>query len=119
MNPAWACPGCGFRLSAEDAVRCLSDRQGHAVVRRPSGVGVLSCVVALVGVGLIGLVWPAGIGLSPAAPLLVVLGAFGAVLGAVGLKEAGRGRLFPVLGLVLNSLVLVGCGGLGCFRLLS
>ena len=107
------------------------DRQtATGVVRRQSGLGIASFVVAIVaGVSAFALVVIAGVmevstpgGVDEESPLAIIvgLGLFAVValsmlgigLGFAGLVQADRLRTFGVLGLVFNILVILGLVGL-------
>jgi len=94
-----------------------------------SGMGIASCLIAL-GAGLFEFIFVviAGVmasspqGVDENSPEAIVLGLFilggllaavvGGVLGIVGATQANRNKLFAVLGLCLNGVIVVGVLGL-------
>lgn len=106
------------------------------VALRHSGAGIASFIIAL-AVGLVELVGVIGAGVmvsrnpdvandSPVAMSLglaicggVLLGLVGVVLGIVGLVMRQRRRVFAIIGLVINGLILVGIGGLMVLGLMA
>jgi len=116
----------------------LDYRQTAMVIgRRQSGLGITSFVLAIVaGLTALALVVIAGVmeastpgGMDEESPqaIIVGLGIFGVValnllgigLGVAGLVHADRLRTFAVLGLVFNSLVILGLGGLMVIGLMA